>query len=394
MERPVLSVGLSVCLLMVPLTRTNAEDVRRVSKSELARLVELPDTYYDGEIREDPLNPQLYQLRGLMRNEKRQFDKAIADYNEAIRLDPKFALAFHSRGNVKIKLGKLGEAIADYDEAIRLDPQMAMAYSCRSCAYSDKGDPQRGLADANVAIRLDPTAPGYFYNRGNALRDLGELDKALKDYDEAIRLDGGVSGRYFEACGIVWYSKSEWGKAIAAFDEALVRDAEQPDTLFNRGTAWLQMNELDKAIHDLNDVLLLTPHHEGARVNRSVVWNRKGEFDKAAADLKEAIRHNPKSHEAYNNLAWMRATSPDMKMCDGQAAVELAHKASELVNWKDDSYLVTLAAAHARAGQFDDAKKRLQQAINMAPKADSRIRAKMMDVFKDGQPYQEDPAFK
>ena len=41
-----------------------------------------------------------YNNRGYSWYAKNEYDKAIADYNEAIRLDPKFALAYVDRGIV------------------------------------------------------------------------------------------------------------------------------------------------------------------------------------------------------------------------------------------------------------------------------------------------------
>ena len=52
--------------------------------------------------------------------------------------------------------GDYDRAIADYDEAIRLDPRYAVAYYNRGVAYCDKGDYDRAIADYNEAIRLDP----------------------------------------------------------------------------------------------------------------------------------------------------------------------------------------------------------------------------------------------
>jgi tetratricopeptide (TPR) repeat protein len=58
---------------------------------------------------------------------KKEYDKAIADYDEAIRLDPKYAIAFNNRGSAWLIKKEYDKAIADYDEAIRLDPKYVNA---------------------------------------------------------------------------------------------------------------------------------------------------------------------------------------------------------------------------------------------------------------------------
>ncbi len=67
----------------------------------------------------------------------------------------RMAWAFNNRGNAyKIK-GDYDRAIADYNEAIRLDPKMAQLYNNRGLANAVlKKDYTRSLPDFTEAIRL------------------------------------------------------------------------------------------------------------------------------------------------------------------------------------------------------------------------------------------------
>ncbi|MDR1363285.1 MAG: tetratricopeptide repeat protein [Spirochaetaceae bacterium] len=46
------------------------------------------------------------------------YDKAITDYNRAVRLDPDFALAYNGRGNAYDGKGDYDRAIADCNQAV------------------------------------------------------------------------------------------------------------------------------------------------------------------------------------------------------------------------------------------------------------------------------------
>jgi tetratricopeptide (TPR) repeat protein len=121
--------------------------------------------------------------------DKSDYDRAIADFNEAIRLDPKYALAFYQRGNAYGRKGDPDRAIADLDEAIRLNPQHADSFVDRGNAYLRKGNQDRAIADYTEAIRLYPTYAIAFNNRGQVYQRKGDNDRALADFNEAIRLD-------------------------------------------------------------------------------------------------------------------------------------------------------------------------------------------------------------
>ena len=91
--------------------------------------------------------------RGDVYAQKHDYNRAIADYNEAIRLDPQNARTYAARGLADIMKRDYDRAIADFSEAIRLGPKNARAYATRGHAYNMKGD-----HDSALAISMKPSA--------------------------------------------------------------------------------------------------------------------------------------------------------------------------------------------------------------------------------------------
>jgi len=120
-----------------------------------------------------------FQDRGLAYYDKRDYDHAIADYDQAIKLDPKNANAFKFRGLAYYRKQDYFHAIADFDEAIRIEPGNAEAFYQRGTAYVQKKDYGRAITDYNVAIKLDPKYAFAFNNRGDAYRAEGDYDPPL-----------------------------------------------------------------------------------------------------------------------------------------------------------------------------------------------------------------------
>ena len=109
----------------------------RVLSEGRVRVRELADRYVD---------------RGQVSYMKRDYDRAIADFNQSIKLDPAFALAFGNRANAWSMKKDFKRAIADYTRALSLDPDFPSAFTGRGLVYEEMGDFVRARRDYQAAL--------------------------------------------------------------------------------------------------------------------------------------------------------------------------------------------------------------------------------------------------
>lgn len=165
--------------------------------------------------------------RGMVRLKKEDYDRAIADFNEAIRRNPVDQLAYNNRGLAYSHKGDYTRAVEDYTEAIRLNPKDASAYSNRGNTYSYMGDYDRAMKDFNKAVRLTPKDSRVYNNRGNSHSDKGDYKRAIKDYSRAISLDPKNADAYKNR-GIEYSYLGDQAKAQADYGMAArLRQASQ-----------------------------------------------------------------------------------------------------------------------------------------------------------------------
>src|SRR5262249_25513710 len=147
------------------------------------------DRIIDSGLLKGNLLAQAYAARGTSVERAGDYDRAIADLDQAIRLEPRYPEAFNNRGMALLLKDRLDRALADFDQAIRLKPDYSTAFTNRGLGYLNRAQYDHAIADFDAAIRLDPNDARAFSNRGGAYVNKSEYDRALADLDQSIKLN-------------------------------------------------------------------------------------------------------------------------------------------------------------------------------------------------------------
>jgi tetratricopeptide (TPR) repeat protein len=195
------------------------------------------------------------------------------------------------------------------------------------------------------------------------------------------------AGLYFNR-GIEWAAKKDYDRAIADYSEAIVINPKYREALNNRGNAYRNKRELDRAIEDYEAAIRVDAKRGIYHRNRGNVLMDKRDYEKALASFNEALKLDANDADANDSAAWVMATAPDAKLRDGKRAVVLAQKACELTEWKNGSYVDTLAAAYAEAGDFPQAVRHAQQALANSEfeRAEGKNARARLALYKAGKP--------
>ncbi len=147
------------------------------------------------------------------------------------------------------------------------------------------------------------------------------------------------------------------GKRLSEYLDPIRFEPDQVAAYNARGNDYAKQGDYTKAFAAYNRAIELDPDNAVLYSNRGLTYHDQGNDALALQDLNHSIQLDPKYKPAYNELAWLLATSPLANLRDGKKAVEYATKACELSEWKDPHIVDTLAAAYAESGDFDNAVK-------------------------------------
>jgi tetratricopeptide (TPR) repeat protein len=245
---------------------------------------------------ESPALAGQYLQSGLAHFRKKEYNQALAEFDQAIRLNSELTDAYYHRAETYLKKDNLKAAIADYDQVIRLDPGRVGAYVNRGMARGREEDGEGAMADFTEAIRLDPQVATAYMNRGVEHSKRGEDAQAVADYTSAIRLDPRVAMAYSNRAAAL-IELRDYERAITDCSQAIRLDPSYAPAYNNRAYAHLKKDEYDAAIADCDVAIRLRPHGYFYN-NRGQARGAKGDYAGAVADLQQALRLTPNHPEA------------------------------------------------------------------------------------------------
>ncbi len=137
-------------------------------------------------IRLNPKDFAALQKRGNVWSLKKDYDRAIADYDQVLRLKPKSVATLINRGNAWRAKKDYERAIADYTQAVRLNPQAALAWNNRAwlwatCPEEKYRNGRKAVEYARRACELTE------WVNPNNLDTLAAACAEAKDFDGAVR---------------------------------------------------------------------------------------------------------------------------------------------------------------------------------------------------------------
>lgn len=358
--------------------------------------------------------------RGMIRYEKEELVEAFKDLNQSLSVNKKNALTWNNRGIVYKAQGRYDKAFEDIRYAVKLAPKYAHAYFNLGVVHYAVNNYSAAIKAFDEAIKLDKKDPWYFVSRGSAKYGSGDFDGALEDYNKSIELNKRISDSYvgrsnihlanndFEGAfeeadkavdiqpknavslnqrGWVLYKQKKFDEAMFDLNRAITYAPRLPLAYNNRAVCYVETGEYEKAIADYKKSLELSGDSALVYANRGVAYEGKGDYSKARKDLMQADKMAGEIPDVANTVAWFLATCPDEDYRSGKKAIEMSEAVCEESEWKDASFIDTLAAAYAEQGEYEKAVEAQEKAVKLTKGDNLATYQERLALYKDGKPF-------
>lgn len=314
-------------------------------------------------IKTDPDNVDALKLRGVVYLQQEDFEKASADLKQVMEKNPNDVAVLQAYADTLAGMKKFDEAIALLDKTVAEHPGSPVGYLLRARLKVLAEDSEGAIQDLDQVLAFIPRSIPALMMRARLYIDLDRPADAEKDLDRILGIEANLPDAIVLR-SVVLTQQGKFDQAIKDLEALLQRDPNNEMLLIQIGMIYNSDNQPRKAIQIFDTVLKKSPDSWQALSGRSNAQLSIGEQKAAIEGYEQAIKLQPEDSHILNNLAWVLATSPDDGLRNGQRSLELAKKACEVTNYEAAHILSTLAAAYAETGDFDEAKKWAQKAVD------------------------------
>ena len=250
-------------------------------------------------IADDPDDASRYASRAQFYSGIYDWQHAIDDVGHAISLEAT-ADRYMWRAGLLQNIGEYDKALADAQEARKLDPGSTTALSQVANLYAETGQAQKGidLLDERIALGGEDRE-ALVIGKSELLAREGKADEAIAAIDGQIAEHPGRPVLFNQRCWIKGKMKVDLPGALKDCTKSIELDDQPAAALDSRALVYFRMGRMEEALADLNAALDISPDLSASRFMRGVIRQQRGDTKQAADDLAAARAARPSIDKDY-----------------------------------------------------------------------------------------------
>jgi tetratricopeptide (TPR) repeat protein len=292
--------------------------------------------------KKSPKNPgaqaaALYN-RGLAYYRAGDYQKALADHDQAIKILPKDGLnnrdlaynLYLNRGRTKYQMKNWRGSAQDSEEATKIDGTNPMAFTNWAWALLELESFEQAKRQLDWSLAVKPDEPSARALRGIVNFYLGNYPESLEDTNEALRLNPNFPWAQSNRALYYWWMslsdraiadpstpialhEPEAGQAVQDLDAVLAGNPREAWANSTRARIMVARGEYAEAQRNIDAALAADPNNARAHMVQGFIWRRTGKLAEAKVELEKALSIDGTFIDALTTLAGMAREEKDLQ---------------------------------------------------------------------------------
>jgi tetratricopeptide (TPR) repeat protein len=202
-----------------------------------------------------PNNALALQLRGEIYMLEKDYDRAEEFFVRALQINPHWGVPYFDRGSMLLEKKEYQAALVELDQAIAFMPQFPLFFLIRSIAHFYLGDLKSAHKDQDAALNLSEKDALVMSELNQPVYE-DRLDWAL-DYYARILDKKPRWGLAYQARADAYRINGQYENAIADYTRAIESISREAPLYIGRGKSYQYVQDFESAILDFNQALVV-----------------------------------------------------------------------------------------------------------------------------------------
>ncbi|KAI6654282.1 Stress-induced-phosphoprotein 1-like [Oopsacas minuta] len=231
---------------------------------------------------------------------KRDFDVAIAHYDQAYELDRTNITVLCNKAAVFLEQEKIDECIALCNEAIEKGRDVRVDFKVIARAYQRLGNAYEKKEDFENALKFLDKSITEFRNPDVIKRKQMVQTKA-KELERVAYINPEIAAEE-KASGNKLFMEGKYPEALKKYSEAIKRNPEDAKIYSNRAACYTKLAEFGLALTDCNTCIKLDPTFVKGYIRKGGCHLAMKQYGNAREAYERALEIDPNSKDANTGL--------------------------------------------------------------------------------------------
>ncbi|QQG44066.1 MAG: tetratricopeptide repeat protein [Candidatus Roizmanbacteria bacterium] len=136
-----------------------------------------------------PSSPNNHNNLGDVYFRRKDYKRAILEFQTAVRLKPNYGDAYHNMANTYYQIGNQDEALKNYQTALKFNPAIWQSYQNIAIIYFGQGNYLKAAEYQTKSIQFAPPNSSLYANLGVIYLKLNNKNKAKEAFQKALTLE-------------------------------------------------------------------------------------------------------------------------------------------------------------------------------------------------------------